>query len=65
MDNRFKSITDELKNTRSLTKEQFAYLLECGDKDDLEYLYAAARSIWKISSVRRMFLNRFSIRKST
>ena len=45
MDNGFKNIVDELKNTQSLTKEQFAYLLERGDKDDLEYLYAAARDV--------------------
>lgn len=45
MDNGFKNIVDELKNTQSLTKEQFAYLLECGDKEGLEYLYAAARDV--------------------
>ena len=45
MDNRFKNIVDELTKTQSLTKEQFAYLLERGDKDDLEYLYAAARDV--------------------
>ena len=45
MDNGFKSIVDGLKNTQSLTKEQFAYLLERGDKDDLEYLFAAAREV--------------------
>ena len=37
MDNGFKNIVDELKNTQNLTKEQFAYLLERGDKEDLEY----------------------------
>lgn len=45
MDNGFKNIVDELKNTQSITKEQFAYILERGDKDDLEYLYAAAREV--------------------
>ena len=45
MDNGFKNIVDELKNTQSITKEQFVYILERGDKDDLEYLYAAAREV--------------------
>ena len=45
MDNEFKNIVDELKNTQSLTKEQFAYLLECGGDDDKEYLFEAARDV--------------------
>jgi biotin synthase len=45
MDNGFKNIVDELKNMQNLTKEQFAYLLERGDKEDLEYLYEAAREV--------------------
>ena len=45
MDNNFKNIVDELKNTQSLTKEDFAYLLECDGDDNKEYLFEAAREV--------------------
>ena len=45
MDDRFKSITDSLKETRDISRDDLAYLLECGDKEGEEYLFEAARDI--------------------
>ena len=45
MDNVFKDIVDKLKDSQSISKEDFAYLLERGDKDDTEYLFASAREV--------------------
>ena len=45
MDKEFKNIVDELRTRQTLTGEQLAYLLECGGKDDLEYLFSVAREV--------------------
>ena len=45
MDTGFKNITDQLKQTREISREQFAYLLECGGEDNVEYLFEAARDV--------------------
>lgn len=45
MDNRFKNIADSLKETKTIAKEDFAYLLENPDKEAEEYLFAAAREV--------------------
>ena len=45
MDTGFKNITDQLKQTCEISREQFAYLLECGGEDNVEYLFEAARDV--------------------
>ena len=45
MDNRFKDITDKLKNTRSISEEDLAYILELEGEDNREYLFEAARTV--------------------
>lgn len=45
MDNRFKDITDRLKDTQSISREDLAYVLECEGEDNREYLFEAARTV--------------------
>ena len=45
MDTEFKNIVDTLKATQSITRDQFAYLLEKDGEDNREYLFEAAREV--------------------
>ncbi len=45
MDTRFKAIVDTLKDTQSITRDQFAYLLQTDGEDNREYLFEAAREV--------------------
>ena len=45
MDIEFKNIVDSLKATKSITRDQFAYLLEKDGEDNREYLFEAAREV--------------------
>ena len=45
MDTEFKTIVDTLKDTQSITRDQFAYLLESDGEDNKEYLFEAAREV--------------------
>ena len=44
MDRDFNNITDAIKNTKRISKDQLGYILEASDEESVEYLYAAARS---------------------
>ena len=45
MDTEFKAIVDTLKYTQSITRDQFAYLLQTDGEDNREYLFEAAREV--------------------
>ena len=45
MDKEFKSIVDSLKDTRNITRDQFAYLLKTDGEENKEYLFEAAREV--------------------
>ena len=44
MDNEFKNIVDKLKNTRGISRDDFAYLIECEGEENREYLFETART---------------------
>ena len=45
MDNKFKNIVDNLKDTRDLSRDDLSYLLSCEGDENREYLFAAAREV--------------------
>lgn len=45
MDTIFKAIVDTLKDTQSITRDQFAYILQTDGEDNREYLFEAAREV--------------------
>ena len=44
MDREFNSITEDIKNTGTINKDQLEYILKACDEESAEYLFAAARS---------------------
>ncbi|MBQ1526133.1 MAG: [Lachnospiraceae bacterium] len=44
MDRKFNNITDDIKNTRTINKDQLEYILKACDEESAEYLFATARS---------------------
>lgn len=45
MDKEFQFITDEVKHTESITRDQLRFILECEGDDNTEYLFEAARNV--------------------
>ncbi|MBR5360704.1 MAG: [Lachnospiraceae bacterium] len=45
MDERFKNIVDNLKDTHDIDRKDLKYLLTCEGEDNLEYLYETAREV--------------------
>ena len=44
MDEAFNNITDDIKNTGKITRDQLEYILQSSDGESAEYLFATARS---------------------
>lgn len=56
MDKEFKSIVDSLKDTRNITRDQFAYLLQSDGEDNIEYLFEAAREVSEMVFHKEVYL---------